>query len=735
MNWQVVGFILAVAGIVTTSLLLRSYPGEEPPEVWNVPRLCLLSFLTLFAELAIIRWLGTEVRVFAYVKNLALLLCFLGFGLGCAISKHRPRWKTGAFALLGLILIVRNPWGGRATLQGLSRALGGAQDVAIWATDTVIHWPNFLLAAGVALVLLFLTTCVFIPLGQVVSAIFDTAPRSLTAYSWNVAASMGGILAFFVVAWLHLSPTVWLSFVFVGFAALQTSHRARIMMATLAVGASLLLHSPATANHASFWSPYQQVEVDRERFPSGEWQDTLVVVNHAVYQKIVDLAPEFLMKHPGLLQERQGENPYNLPFRFAVREPNVLVVGAGTGNDVAASVRNGSRAVDAVEIDPVILTLGKSHPEHPYDSSRVTTYVTDARAFMKRAQGRYDLVLFGLLDSHTEVSDYSNLRIDNFVYTEESFREAKRLLAHDGVMFIKFEVEHDWLGRRLELMLQDVFGKPPLVFSADSSYTVPASCFVISPSDRVQQALRQDPSLLEFVEAHRVAYNSAQAVAVTTDDWPYLYQQGKWIPAVFFTMSLLVIMVAGTFYWQIPDARRRAPSLFFFSMGAGFLLLETQVISRLALYFGTTWQVNGIVIAAMLGTILIANAVVNQLRLRFHKFWMVGGLIGGLLLAYFAPFSRIPASPALVGCAAAAVFAIPVFFAGMLFAVKFQTTESPGAALGANMLGAVVGGLLENLSLVFGMKALLLFALAVYAVAAVGLRTTASARVKSAVPG
>jgi len=733
-NWQVIGFILAVATSSAAFFLLKSDSRGEPREVWSARRLCLLSFLTLFAELAIIRWLGTEVRVFAYVKNLALLLCFLGFGLGCALAKHRPRWKAGTFALLGLILIVRNPWGGRATLQGLSRALGGAQDVAIWATDSVIHWPNFFLAATIALVLLFLTTCVFIPLGQVVSAIFDAAPSALTAYSWNVAASLGGILAFFMVAWLHLSPTVWLSCVFLGFAALQTNRTAQILMSSLALGAICLLHSATTPDHASYWSPYQQVEVDQERFPAGEWQDTLVVVNHAVYQKIVNLEQGFLQRHPGLLRERPEDNPYNLPFRFAAPDPKVLVVGAGTGNDVSASVRNGSRAVDAVEIDPVILSLGKSHPEHPYSSPLVATHVTDARAFMKRARGRYDLVLFGLLDSHTEVSDYSNLRIDNFVYTEESFREAKRLLADDGVMFIKFEVEHGWLGKRLELMLQDVFGKPPLVFSANSSYTVPASCFVISPSDRVEQALRNDPSLREFVEGHQVSFTSAQPVAVTTDDWPYLYQQGKWIPAVFFTMSLLVIAVAGTFYWQIPDARRRAPSLFFFSMGAGFLLLETQVISRLALYFGTTWQVNGIVIAAMLGAILVANALVSQYELRSHERWMVGGLIAGLLLAYLLPFSRIPGSAALVGCVAAVVFAVPVFFAGILFASEFQVAESPSAALGANMLGAVVGGLLENLSLMFGMKALLLVALAVYAMAGVGLRTKSALRAKSAVP-
>jgi len=79
-------------------------------------------------------------------------------------------------------------------------------------------------------------------------------------------------------------------------------------------------------------------------------------------------------------------------------------------------------------------------------------------------------------------------------------------------------------------------------------------------------------------------------------------------------------------------------------------------------------------------------------------------------------------SATLAGSVATMVFAIPVFFAGILFASEFRITPSPGAALGANMLGAVAGGLLENLSLVFGMRALLLVAMTLYCLAGIGLR-------------
>ena len=165
-------------------------------------------------------------------------------------------------------------------------------------------------------------------------------------------------------------------------------------------------------------------------------------------------------------------------------------------------------------------------------------------------------------------------------------------------------------------------------------------------------------------------------------------------------------------------------------MGAGFLLLETQVISRLALFFGTTWQVNGIVIGALLTTLLLANMVAEKWRPVNEKL-LFAGLLSGLAIAYLIPFGHIPGSTTLVGSFAAVIFSVPVFFAGLIFASEFRHTESPSAALGANILGAVVGGLLENLSFVFGMRALLIIAMLVYGIAALGLWRQKGRRVQT----
>jgi SAM-dependent methyltransferase len=729
MNPRTLTFLLATVILASTGVLLflakrrgrPLFPQAPDSDGWNLNHLLLASFLTLFAELAFIRWIAVEVRVFAYFKNLALLLCFVGFGLGCALARQAPRWLMGIGAFLGLLMVVRLPVDNGKWLEGLSQSLGAASDVEIWATGSSWHWARFLGGSLVAALLFLLMVWIFVPLGQTVSRQMDRAPSTLSAYSWNLLGSLAGILAFLGVSRLMLPPSFWLGIVLIGLAFLQASRRTRLVVATLVVPLVLLLHDPSDADHYAMWTPYQQVQYTRHYDPHGDFWGGEVWVNHAGYQYIVNLSSAFLGRHPGLVKEGIEENPYNLPFRFATASPSVMIVGSGTGNDVAAALRHNSRSVDAVEIDPAILSLGKrEHPEHPYASPQVTVYLTDARAFLKRSPQRYDLVLFGLLDSHTQFSDYSNMRIDNFVYTEESFREASRHLNPNGVLFVKFHVDHPWMAVRLQEMLRQTFGKPPLVFYADSSYGATATCFAISHSSRVEDAVAADPTLLSFVRRNLVRPNDA-AVPLTTDDWPYLYQQGRWIPRTYYSLGALVILVAIGLYWQIPQARRQTPSLFFFSMGAGFLLLETQVISRLALFFGTTWQVNGIVISALLVALLLANLLVERSRKTLPRFWVLAALLAGLAIAYTLPLNRIPGSPAFAGAVATAVFAVPVFFAGILFASEFRKAESPSAALGANMLGAVVGGLLESLSLLFGMRALLLVAIVLYGLAGVGL--------------
>jgi hypothetical protein len=122
----------------------------------------------------------------------------------------------------------------------------------------------------------------------------------------------------------------------------------------------------------------------------------------------------------------------------------------------------------------------------------------------------------------------------------------------------------------------------------------------------------------------------------------------------------------------------------------------------------------------LLIALLIANWIVERRVNSPSRPWTWAALTTGLAFAYWFPFDRI-GSPTLGGVIAVFVFSVPVMFAGILFSSEFKLADSPSTALGANMLGAVAGGLLENLSLLFGMHALLLIAIVVYAAAGVAL--------------
>jgi hypothetical protein len=68
--------------------------------------------------------------------------------------------------------------------------------------------------------------------------------------------------------------------------------------------------------------------------------------------------------------------------------------------------------------------------------------------------------------------------------------------------------------------------------------------------------------------------------------------------------------------------------------------------------------------------------------------------------------------------------ALPIGLAGIIFSTVFARSSNPSAALGSNLLGAVVGGCLEFLSMATGLRALTLLALVFYLLAFLLYRRT-----------
>jgi hypothetical protein len=151
-----------------------------------------------------------------------------------------------------------------------------------------------------------------------------------------------------------------------------------------------------------------------------------------------------------------------------------------------------------------------------------------------------------------------------------------------------------------------------------------------------------------------------------------------------------------------------------FLMGAAFMLLETRMVTELSLLFGSTWVVNSAVFAGILLMVLLANCAVSRWEPRHPQRYYLPLAIF-LLATWFTGAGILNRLPLFErGLAGGLLYALPIAFAGLIFSSLLKRSKDPAAALGSNLLGAVMGGVLEYSSMVLGLKAMALVALSFY---------------------
>lgn len=669
-------------------------------------RLFLLSAIALFAELALIRWLGSEVRIFAYFKNLILIACFLGFGAGFHRARRDARLGISLAALLAIIAVVSLParagwaYGPQVATRALSNFHGSifmgdlpeAPAVALGTLLLGLFWTAALFMAS---------TVVLFGYAQRIGADIDAfgPDRRLLAYSWNVGGSLAGILAFSLVAHLALPPLAWFLSVLAGTALFLGGWRARCA----ALPGVALLVAALPPLDGTIWSPYHKLEV------APQSDDTrLITVNGTGYMIMRSFATV------RSAAESAGRDRWRLPHLIRGRAERVLILGAGAGNDVSVALRAGAQRIVAVEIDPEIQRIGKSlHPDSPYDDPRVGVIIDDARHFAETTRERFDLIVFSHLDAHTALSGYTNIRLDNYVHTVESFIKCRRLLAAGGVLYVSFWVTQDWVAARLEENLRLAFGEAPLAYYTRDGSGVIQAHYVATDDPGVRA---RGTAVIDF-GTWRPA---GPPPAPSTDDWPYLFVRKRSVPApmLLLAVMLLILCVAigGPLLKKETARGGRWPlDRHFFFLGAAFLLVEVHNVSKLARVFGTTWFVNAWVIGGVLLAILLANLLADRWPPLAGGPMAYGLLASSLVAGALVPPGTLAALP--LGAAwVILVYTLPLLFAGLIFAGSFREAPDASRALGSNVFGSIVGGFLELASFTVGLSGLLFIALALYAV-------------------
>jgi len=661
------------------------------PEGRSAARAFLASFLILFLEVALIRWMPAYVRLLAYFSNFILLACFLGIGVGFLLAPRRYtlfRWFPLAMAaVVAAVYFFRLEV--TVATPGSIYFTSGTPEKVVTVESTMLLPVLFVIVA-----VLFATAA------QRVGREMAVLPP-LTGYTANVAGSLLGVAAFALISWLELKPAAWFGVAFVSALPLITTAEPGIpgrapgpvwtAIAIVLLGGSLeLIH---VMGRNAYWSPYYKITVIQQ----GE--EAVVEVNNIFHQS---MAP---VDHK--------EYFYQWPYAvFGDTFDNVLILGAGSGTDVAAALRHGAKHVDAVEIDPRIIKIGRQrHPDRPYSDPRVTVVNDDARHFLRTTRNKYDLVVFALIDSLTMQSTFSGVRLESYMFTEESFKAVRDHLSPNGVLVIYNYFRERWLVDRLANTAVAAFGEEPHVHVHEAR----AYLGVLMAGPRLK-TLTQPPVVPDVVTAYGQSHDPSPShtlkrdpsIEPALDDWPFLYLKDRELPrhylnalAVVLVISLIAVMATlrgepGRFSWH------------FFLLGAGFMLLETKSIIQFALLWGSTWIVASLSIASVLVMALIANLIVS--RIETIRPWLVGGILVALLaISYAIPIGRITFESRVTESIfySALVFS-PVLCAGLLFGSAIKRSTSLPRDFGINLLGAMVGGVAEYLSLVTGFNALLL---------------------------
>jgi spermidine synthase len=677
-------------------------------------RIFFVSVLILYLELVLIRWIGTEIRIFAYLGNLILVVCFFGIGLGCYQADRPIAFSRLGINLLLIAVLVANPFGSRALdLTRVAELLNAFDDSLIWGAHSATSAAQALVGLSVVALLACLVMFTFVPAGQVLGRAFQHHPRVIRAYSVNIAGSLAGVWLFNATSWSSAPPPVWFALAALLVLPLAAERARQVLAAAglLAIAAvAVWLGRDNVAQ--TIWSPYHKLMLSPFHAGDGPYrvqQGYVLEVNGAFYQHMLNLSEDFLRAHPEVYDPDQIRySHYNLPFVFQPGARRMLIVGAGSGNDAAAALRHGVEQIVCVEIDPQIYALGKQlHPERPYDSERVRVVINDARAYFKQAVGPYDLIWFGWLDSHTLGSSYNNLRLDHYVYTRESLAEARQLLADDGVLVLSFGAERRWIADRLFGVLRDAFGHPPLAYAdppLPREFGGGGNLTLVTARQPVRLERIRDDQARQFVRQHLVSLPGE--TRVTTDDWPYLYLHRAKIPNLHLVVILTILATVALGTRRVFGLRAGGLDRHFFALGAAFLLLQVQTVSRATLLFGMTWVVTAIVISAVLVMILAANLIAARWP-RLPQAVIFTGLAVSVAALAVVPldwFNMLTGPAKLI--VASAFLTAPVFFAGLIFIRSFAACADRPRALGANLVGALAGGLLESVSFLTGTRAL-----------------------------
>ena len=641
--------------------MLQKYLKNKGIEVY------LLSFLILFVELSFIRVFPAQITLLGLYSNFILIASLAGIGLGFLLSKYSYDLRK-IFPWTILIVSVFLSSGLVSVTPNVDGIVDSQPDFGVV--------PEFISIPVIFLLVLTVFTTVTQRLGK----LFDTM-SPLSAYKWDILGSLSGVIFVTILSFLRMGPILWFLLIAILFLLINWEKKKDLGKWSLIflLSISILYFGIYKNGQITKWSPYQKLTL----IPHSSGYN--LYANNIVHQSVTSDFSKI-------------SSFYHFPYQVlqSGHFEDALIIGSGMGTDVSVALRNGGGKIDAVDIDPEIHRLGVLYnPNKPYQDPKVTFYNEDGRSFLSRTDHKYDLIIFALPDALVLAAGRGNFRLEGFLLTKESFREAKNHLKDDGLIVLYNYYRQPFIVDKLTVMLNSVFEKESFVIKGDA----PLYPAAIMNGGALSRLIKD----LTFFEP------PSNIIPEATDDWPFLYMQKPHIPSSY----LIVLGIILTLVYFLISAVIKKPlykflKLNYFFMGAGFFLIETKSVVQFSLLFGSTWVTSSLVIIAILISVFSATILaIKNKKVSVKPFYYA--LFLALALQYFFPSSLLLGVNPLVKYLIISFVAFaPVFFTNVIFSFTFKESKENSVNFASNMFGAVVGGALEYLALLLGYRNLVI---------------------------
>jgi hypothetical protein len=424
-------------------------PGRvDAPRVPRWLTILLISLAGLLLEVGYTRIVSF--KLWYYYTYLVIGLALLGIGSGSvfvAVFSPVRRWATER------IIAVSSIWGAVSIALGyLVVAKLRVNTISIWDYGTRASFTN-LLRLGVICIAIFAT---FIAFGIIVAVLLGRAGDGIGRmyFSDLIGAGFGCLLAIPLITRLGPPRVVMLAALIFAVVGLASCAPRSLLFGFAAITSLVLVVTVVAANAL----PDVRTEDGKLYTPVTLYSAWGPVFRVDVVQLGTDTS-NYLLVHDGTFGSgirrfdgnpaslgAYAKDPRSIPFHVLGKPPGrELIIGSAGGNEILASLYYKAPDIEAVELNPVTVSLLTKHfadyTGHLPRQPAVHLHQGDGRSYLARTNAKYDLTWYVAPDSYAATNAASSgafVLSESYLYTVQMIKTSLQHLTDNGIMVVQF---------------------------------------------------------------------------------------------------------------------------------------------------------------------------------------------------------------------------------------------------------------------------------------------------------